>query len=180
MRTSHLLSLDKQYMFYKAYHSNTVNKRIHIVAVPMIIITTLALLSRVRLSEPLSDLSRVVTLFYILYCIILSPGIGLAFAPFLMAYYSASRAFCQYAGPSGTVPWAAALNFIGWFSQIVGHYAFEGKSPAFMDSVAQSLLAAPIVIWLEVIFSFGLLPDLKARLLRSRVVAKARKATSRT
>lgn len=179
MRSSDLFNLERQYTFYKAYHSNTINKRIHIVFVPLIIITTLALLSLIPLPEPATDLSRLVTLGYILYGIFLNPAIGLAFAPFLICYYLASRALCDYAGPSGTVPLAGALNFIGWFAQLLGHYAFEGRSPAFMDSIVQALLAAPIVIWIDVIFSLGFLPEMKARFLRSRVVAKAKRAVAR-
>ncbi|CDF33879.1 unnamed protein product [Chondrus crispus] len=124
-------------------------------------------------------MSRVVTLFYILYCLVLSPKLGLLYTPFLLLFYAVSRAFCNYAGPDATVPWALAFHFIAWFAQIVGHYVFEGKSPAFMDSLFQSLLAAPIVIWLEVVFSLGFMPETKARLQRARVVAKARKAVAK-
>lgn len=179
MRSSDLWSLERQYLFYKSYHSNTVNKRIHFVFVPLIIVTTFSLISLIRLPEPANDVSRVVALIYVLYTMVLNPTLGLAFSPFVFCYHAASRALCDYAGPSGVVPLAGTLNFIGWFAQIVGHYAFEGKSPAFMNSLVQSLLAAPIVIWLELIFSFGFLPDLKARMLRSRVVAKAKKAVAK-
>lgn len=173
------MSLERQFAFYKSYHGNTINKRIHIVFVPILVITALALLSKVELPSPVSDMSRVLTAFYVVYCITLDPKLGLLYTPFLLAFYAASRLLCNYAGPSATVPWALALHFISWFAQIVGHYGFEGKSPAFTDSVVQSLLAAPIVIWLEVVFSLGLLPDTKARLQRARVVAKARKAVSK-
>lgn len=176
MKASDLFSLERQFSFYKSYHTNTINKRIHIVFVPTLIITFLSLISTFRLPPPFVDMSRPFTLFYILYCIALSPKLGLLYTPFLVLFYAASRAFCNYAGPSATVPWALALHFISWFAQIVGHYAFEGKSPAFMDSLLQSFLAAPIVVWLEVVFSLGFMPETKARLQRSRVVAKARKA----
>lgn len=179
MRTSDLLSLERQFAFYKSYHGNTINKRIHIVFVPTLIITALALSSKVELPPPVNDMSRVLTAFYIVYCITLNAKLGLLYTPFLLAFYAASRLLCNYAGPSGTVPFALTLHFISWFAQIVGHYAFEGKSPAFMDSVLQSLLAAPIVIWLEVVFSLGFMPDTKARLQRARVVAKARKAVAK-
>lgn len=179
MKTSDLFSLERQFAFYKSYHGNTINKRIHIVFVPTLVVTALALLSRVALPAPVNDMSRVLTAFYILYCIALSPKLGLMYTPFLLTFYALSRALCAFAGPSGTVPLAGALHFISWFAQIVGHYAFEGKSPAFMDSLVQSFLAAPIVIWLEVVFSLGFMPDTKARLQRARVAAKARKAVAK-
>lgn len=149
------------------------------VFVPTIVITTLSLLSLIKLSSPVDDLSRLVTLLYMVYYLTLDITIGLLYTPFLLGFYAMSRALCDYAGPAGTVPLAGALNFIGWFAQFVGHYGFEGKAPALTDSFLQSILAAPIVIWLDVVFAMGFMPDTKAKLLRAKVAAKARKAVSR-
>ncbi|PXF49960.1 putative endoplasmic reticulum membrane protein [Gracilariopsis chorda] len=121
-------------------------------------------------------MSHLVTLAYIVYCLILNPQIGLFFTPVLLVLHSLSQWLVRYAGPHGTVPWALAFNFIAWFAQIVGHYGFEKNSPALMDSLVQSVLAAPIVIYLELMFSFGMLQETKTKLQRSRVVARARKS----
>lgn len=179
MKTADLFSLERQFHFYKSYHNNTINRRIHIVFVPIIFVSALSLLSEIPLSYPFTDVSRLFTLVYVFYCIFLNFNLGLLFTPFILGAYALSQAFCKYAGPSGTVPWAFTLNFAGWVAQFVGHFAFEGKSPALMDSFAQSILAAPIVIWLEVLFSLGFLSGTKAWLIRSRVVAKARKAVEK-
>lgn len=173
---SALTDFDKQFHFYKHYHTNSTNKRIHTVGIPMLIVTGLMLLSLLRLPEPIHDASILVVLVYMLYYVILRAELALVFAPFLLVLYAVSKFLCRRAGPHGIVPWALAFHFIAWFVQFVGHYAFEGNSPALMDSFVASILVAPLVIWLEALFSFGLLLDLKARLMRSRVVAKARKA----
>lgn len=178
MKNTDLFNLERQYSFYKAYHSNKINKRIHIVFVPLILITTLTLSSFLALPPPLSatDVPTLVTLLYIVYCLVLSPYLGTLFTPFLLLSYAASRALRTYAGDDAAIPLAFTLNFAGWVAQFVGHFGFEGRSPALFDSFVHSILAAPITIWLDVLFMFGLLSDVKAKLLRSKVVAKARKA----
>jgi len=180
MKPSSLLSLEKQYTFYKAYHSNTINKRIHIVFVPVILVTTLTLISCLPRPAVFSDKdpAMFLTALYVAYCLILSPFLGVLFAPFVLLSYLSSQSLKAYAGEAATVPLAFTLNFTGWVAQFVGHFAFEGRAPALFDSLVQSLLAGPIVIWLDVLFMCGLLPEVKAKLLRSRVVAKAKKAVA--
>lgn len=175
---SKLFSLERQFHFYKSYHTNSINRKIHIVFIPILFFTFLVLFAEVPLPPPIYDLTNVIVFAYIGYCLVLDIFIGLLFTPFLVGIYVLSRAFRDYAGSDGTIPWALTINLLAWVAQFVGHYAFEGKSPALFDSLVQSVLAAPIVVWLEMLFSLGLLQDTKARLLRSRAAAQARKASS--
>lgn len=176
MPTAKLFSLEKQFHFYKSYHSHAINKRIHMVFIPVLFVTFLMLFSTITLPRTFLNLSHLVVFAYIFYCIILNPQIGLFFTPVILILYGVSQWLVRYAGPSGAVPWALAFNFIAWFAQIVGHYGFEKNSPAFMDSLVQSVLAAPVVIYLEVMFSLGMFQETKTKLQRSRVVARARKS----
>ena len=175
---SKYLSLERQFHFYRAYHSNSVNRRIHNVFVPIIYATTLVFLAEIPLPQPFGDLSLIVTLAYMIYYCVLDFSVGSTIVPFIGLLYWLAHRFREYAGPDGTLPWGLTLHMLGWVAQFVGHYAFEGKSPALMDSLIQAILAAPIVIWLDILFSMGLMLDTKARLLRSRAAAQARKASA--
>lgn len=178
MKIADYLSLERQYTFYRKYHSNSTNQRIHIVFVPVLMISALAALSKIALPAPVDDASKLVAAIYCVYYVFLDPALGAAFAPFMLAMYAASVQFCRYVGPADTIPAALALNGISWVMQFYGHYKYEDRAPAVFDSLLQALLAGPIVVWLEAAFLFGLLGGVRARLNRSRVASKARRATA--
>lgn len=179
MRLSHLLSLERQYTFYTFYHSNRTNRLIHTLTVPLLIISTLAILSRVSLPPPINSLNILILFLYFAYYLILSPVIASFFSPFLLLYHLITRALLSYLSPSAVLPFALTLHFASWVAQFVGHFAYEHRSPALFNSTIHAFLAAPLVIWLEVVFACGFLKSTKARLTRSRVAAKARLATKR-
>ena len=93
--------------------------------------------------------------------------------------YIASQYFRSYVGPVNTFPFAFILHMISWAAQIVGHMAFEKKSPAFMSSVVQAFTAGPFSTYLDSIFALGFFPKMKAKLARARVAALARKASAK-
>lgn len=177
-KPSAIFSLEQQFSFYKHYHANTINKRIHMVFVPILVVTGQALLIAVSLPPPISDLGRLVTALFIAYYIALHTSIGICFAPFLAAGYLIASAATSSVSSRTSIPIAAALHVLSWAVQIAGHLIFEGRRPAIVDSIVQSVLAAPVMIWLDYVFMLGLAPDLKSRLNRARVVAKARKAVA--
>ena len=43
-----------------------------------------------------------------------------------------------------------------------GHGIFEGRKPALMDSFVQSLVAAPLFVFYEALFTLGFCAELKA------------------
>lgn len=178
MAPPQILSLEKQFRFYRFYHTNTVNKRIHMVFVPVLIISFLAVASRLSVPGLSVDLSVVVAGGYFAYAMALDFFIGLCFTPFLLAAYLVSSTFSEYAG-AATVPWALTINLAAWVAQFVGHFSFEGNSPAVFDALVTSVLAAPIVIWLEAMFALGFLKETKARLMRSYVASKAKRAVTK-
>lgn len=45
-----------------------------------------------------------------------------------------------------------------------GHILIEKRKPALLDSLAQSLILAPLFAWLEVIFFFGFRGEFKEKL----------------
>lgn len=178
MKTPALFSLDKQYFFYRHYHTNSNNKRVHYVFVPILMITAFSILSHVTLptGAPALDLSHVISLIYIIHGLVLSLPIGLSFIPIILAFHLASQAFNNSVGPYNSLSAATILHLTSWFVQFFAHFVFEQRAPAVTRGVLQALSAGPIVLWMDLLFSFGFFADIKARLSRSRVVAKARKA----
>lgn len=174
MKLSSLFSLENQYHFYRQYHTNKSNVRIHFVFVPVLLITAMVALS--ELSGSLLDLGAALAVFYIVHGLILDVPVGAAHTPVVLGYLLASRTFRNMVGPANSLGLALSLHVVSWVIQFVGHAVFEKRAPAITDSLAQALTSAPIVLWLEILFSLGLFSETKTRLARSKVVAKARKA----
>lgn len=58
---------------------------------------------------------------------------------------------------------AAAAHALSWAAQVfIGHAAVEGRRPALVDSLEQSLVLAPLFVWVEALFALGWRPALKA------------------
>lgn len=57
--------------------------------------------------------------------------------------------------------WALAVHVFSWYAQIhPGHVVFEKRRPALLDSLFQSLVLAPLFVWMEVLFACGYRPGL--------------------
>jgi uncharacterized membrane protein YGL010W len=69
----------------------------------------------------------VVVTAVVLYDCLLSPRLALSFAIFLVLSYYLARPLPSF------VLWAGFL--LGWGLQFLGHYAYEGKSPAFFKNL---------------------------------------------
>ncbi|GAA6061414.1 hypothetical protein JCM10212_004472 [Sporobolomyces blumeae] len=189
-----LLSLEDQFSFYASYHRNTVNVLIHVLCVPTIFFTSLVLfhaipgfdrpLFSVPLDLPLglgshsldATVPFLTAVGYAAYFVLLEPLAGLLYAPILVAFGHASNVL--YSDYHDAAMKLAGIAFVAsWIAQFVGHGAFEGRAPALLDSLVQSLVLAVFFVWLEVLFALGYRPDLYRRLeARTGVeVAKYRK-----
>ncbi|KAK0334884.1 hypothetical protein LTR91_018656 [Friedmanniomyces endolithicus] len=59
---------------------------------------------------------------------------------------------------------AISVHVLSWLAQFVGHGVFEGRAPALLDNLVQAIFLAPFFVWMEILFTFGYRPVLKARL----------------
>ncbi|KAM0788155.1 hypothetical protein ACM66B_001317 [Microbotryomycetes sp. NB124-2] len=171
--------LEEQFSFYGAYHTNKVNVLIHIFCVPTILTTALVLIHGLTnksfgdlradlpgLDHPIVYRLTIPSLYAIvtaIYYVTLEPLAGLLYFPVLVglshladvAYNTDSQQAIKYA-------W---ILFAGaWVAQFVGHGKFEGRAPALLDSLFQSLVLAVFFVWLEVLFFLGYRPALHRRL----------------
>jgi len=166
------LNLEKQLVFYGSYHHNQVNVAIHIICVPLILMTSLFLAS----NSPSLDLPSYLTVsnlplnlgtgFAVLYSllyILMEPVAGLMLAPLIIGGTAWSNQLLTTHGANAN-KWAIALNVVSWIAQFIGHGKFEGRAPALLDNLVQALFLPPFFVWFEILFYFGYRPELKSRL----------------
>jgi len=164
-----------QLVFYGSYHHNKWNKLIHVFFVPLIMWTAMVwfcyldfgvdLAAKTGLSSILPvwvsrrvvlNAAFVLMLGYGLYYISLEPVAGATMACVLFSLYLTAHAFLESQGREKAWQYALALHVLGWYMQIhPGHALLEGRKPALTDSFFQSLVLAPLFVWMEILFTFG-------------------------
>lgn len=151
--------------FYESYHRNPINKMIHFVFIPIIMITTMnfASLVRVRLNISLTenfsnyrqikfDLSgeKILYLFYLFYYFTYNLSIGITMSTFLNIIYVASFlhrnhfSTYYYGAPIWQVNSSILFTF-AWVMQFIGH-SIEGSRPAIFTGLKQTLLQSPLFV----------------------------------
>ena len=50
---------------------------------------------------------------------------------------------------------AFGIHILAWAAQFIGHGVFEGRKPALIDNLLQSLVLAPFFVWFHILFFFG-------------------------
>ncbi|KAI9183966.1 hypothetical protein H9P43_003019 [Blastocladiella emersonii ATCC 22665] len=172
-----LFDLESQFIFYGAYHKNGINKLIHIICVPLILWSLFVWLSNTGELVPLEIVRKIppyqgwvpeangaflVGLGYLLYYLCLEPIATLTYAPMMLLTFVTAGAFAAYVPNHNW--FALYVHLASWAGQIVAHYVFEKRAPAFFDSVHQAFVMAPLFVWMEVLFVLGYNPELAERL----------------
>lgn len=109
------------------------------------------------------NLGTIATLFYAALYILMEPVAGGILAPLLLAGTAYSKHLTTEYGAT-TNQWAVGIQVTSWVAQFIGHAAFEGRAPALLDNLVQAIFLAPFFVWMEILFSLGYRPELKARL----------------
>jgi uncharacterized membrane protein YGL010W len=125
---------------YERYHRHPTNKLCHYLGIPVIVLTIVGLLARVplvRVGGMSVSLAVPVALLALGYDLRLSSRLTLAFGAFVLGSFLLAPAI-----PT-VVLWAGFAA--GWVLQLVGHYVYEKKSPAFFANL-QQLLIGPLWI----------------------------------
>jgi len=167
------LNLEKQLLFYGAYHHDPVNVGIHIACVPILLLTGYLLATNSPNLVPLPkslivpnlppNAGTIGSLVYSGLYILMEPVAGGLLAPLLIGGTAYANHLTSTYGSTANY-WALGIHVVCWLAQFVGHGAFEGRAPALLDNLVQAIFLAPLFVWLEVLFYFGYRPELKARL----------------
>ncbi|PYI18851.1 DUF962-domain-containing protein [Aspergillus japonicus CBS 114.51] len=166
------LNLEKQLLFYGAYHNNPVNVAIHMTCVPILLFTGIALASNTPTLIPTPEslqvenlplnLGTIAAIVYSMFYILLEPVAGALATPLIIGSAAGANHLLSAYGTSANY-WFGGIHVVSWLAQFVGHGAFEKRAPALLDNLVQALLLAPLFIWMEILFFFGYRPELKKR-----------------
>lgn len=151
------MDLKSQLKFYKHYHCNATNILIHSIFVPIILYTSLAILSDIKIYQLNVNIwvSLIYSCFYIYLCV--PTGIFFVILFFFMNNLI-SKGFL-----SGNKE-KFGLFILGWICQFIGHFKYEGDKPAIFDNLFQSLILAPYFILFELLFKLGFYKELLKQL----------------
>ncbi|CEP60483.1 2-hydroxy-palmitic acid dioxygenase MPO1 LALA0_S01e11936g [Lachancea lanzarotensis] len=153
--------LTTQLAFYKSYHSNDTNVKIHAVFVPLILYSSMAILHRVELCMGWT-LTHLLAVVFAGYYLALDLKAGALAATILTVTVKGID--------SGVldipVSWAMVTFTTGWVAQFLGHGVFEHRRPALLDNLVQSLVTAPFLILFELLFALGFYKSLHLELLQ--------------
>ena len=153
-------SLEAQMAAYAAYHQDARNKATHFIGVPAIALSLFVPLTwaRFELGGVTVSAAMLLMAIFVLYYLVLDVALGVAMlGAFSILLWAGER----IAGLGAVVGWSAfaALFVGGWIFQLVGH-VFEGRRPALVDNLFQSIFIAPIFLCAELFFALGYKPQL--------------------
>jgi uncharacterized membrane protein YGL010W len=185
--------LTDQLTFYGSYHHNRWNQLLHFFFVPLILwsVAVWACYTGPLPSGPYTpklpfqpelhiphfisrycvpNLAAVLVVAYGAYYIVLEWFAGLTWSLFVaLPLYLTANIFYQHV-PNAWA-WALGAFVLSWYVQIhPGHMVLEKRKPALLDSFFQSLVLAPLFVWLELLFVGGYRRELQAQL-QSRIEA---------
>ncbi|PHH89492.1 hypothetical protein CDD83_5957 [Cordyceps sp. RAO-2017] len=166
------LDLERHLTFYGAYHHNSVNVAIHMVCVPLILVSGFCMATYTGtlihtppwLTVPHLDLNlgTIAAVVYACLYVLLEPVAGFVLAAFCVGSTALAN-HMRVEDPQTTFRTALFVHIISWVAQFVGHGAFEGRAPALLDNLVQAVFLAPMFVWLEILFKLGYRRELQSR-----------------
>jgi len=141
------MSLDKFISDYESYHKDPLNIKIHMICVPLIILSVVGMLNAIPVTWGPVRIGHVVCLLYFSYYIIFA-------RPYLLSCFTMFAALIAVDFLLAKLPLQLYLSInisifvVSWILQIWGHKK-EGNKPAFIDNketAIHSTFMAPIMV----------------------------------
>ncbi|EGG04895.1 uncharacterized protein MELLADRAFT_116962 [Melampsora larici-populina 98AG31] len=117
------------------------------------------------------NLATLVSIGYATYFIILDPIAGTLYAPILLSFGQWSNQLYQLeiitinsSNPISVYSISLITFILGWISQFIGHGKFEGRAPALIDNLLQSIVLAVFFVFIELLFLLGYRTSFQKRL----------------
>ncbi|KAG8845992.1 hypothetical protein FRB96_002218 [Tulasnella sp. 330] len=166
MAAKDAINVERQLVFYGAYHSNPYNIAIHILCVPLILWSAFVFLAVAPVPQAFPTITHdfnpylafefnwafLLALSYNIYYIVLEPVAGLLYAPQMAAMVLSAIAFAHR---DDGVKLAVYVHVFSWVMQFVGHGVAEKRAPALLDNILGALVLAPFFVHLEILFAIG-------------------------
>jgi uncharacterized membrane protein YGL010W len=133
-------ALRSHFADYASFHATPGNRACHYAGIPLIVFALVALLTRAHLATVAGfpvTLAEVTVVAATAWYLTLD-------APLALVMLAATAA-CAAAGRAVPAVLCVALFVLGWILQLVGHYVYEKKSPAFYKNLTH-LLVGPLWI----------------------------------
>lgn len=136
--------VDRFFAAYSDDHRHPTNQLLHVLCVPAIVWSLLALVYCIPLGEGVRVglLAAVTTLAAVAFWCWLSPALGCGSAVLMaVAWWSVAALHAALGGAA--LAWlAAAVFIIAWIGQFIGHH-FEGRRPSFLTDLVY-LMIGPV------------------------------------
>ncbi|EEB05504.2 DUF962 family protein [Schizosaccharomyces japonicus yFS275] len=173
--------LTKSYLFYREYHKQPGNVLVHKIFVPILLHTAFVLLASKDLhinatfgSDGASGHFQCDTTFaipaffiYFLYYLRLRVSLALLYLPvFYLLTLGLASFWLSHFEVSLVERLAFRIHIVSWIVQFISHKYSEHRRPALFKNLVQSLMFAPIFVFIETVFSLGMYSHLKSRLHR--------------
>lgn len=149
--------MNNSFNTYAHYHQNPINKLIHAICIPFIVLTITNFIDEIKITDTCGGKKdRVMfSLKHIfIVCWLINYGV-MSFQVMLgMAFYLMALSYISALWKTMDKHWmshSVYIHIIAWLLQFVGHY-IEGRKPALIDSVSTTLFEAPM-------FSFGYITE---------------------
>ena len=144
-KVNKLTNLDYWFNEYLRDHTSPGNIKTHYWGIPIVTVSLVGLLNQ-WISIPAGDVTigggLILMLIAMTWYFILDSKLALFFIiPFIVIYFAALNISYQL---------HIVLQILGWFLQLLGHYKYEGRIPAFLKSMPQ-LLIGPLFLFAKVI-----------------------------
>lgn len=133
---------------YEQYHLNKNNKLCHIVGIPSVMFSLIGLLSYVVLWTPQLesglgslfrlDLGLVLVAWGSIFSLKIDRKLSIPFILFSLLNYLVARHL--------SISLLIAIQVVGWAFQLIGHYVYEKKSPAFLTTLSH-LFVGPMWVF---------------------------------
>lgn len=136
--------IDRWFAAYSADHQDARNQFLHVICVPAIVWSVMALLYAipVGLALPTGSVAWLAAIATMIFWFRLSATLGLGAAACMMASLALTEYVHQQYGDVFLAVSALVVFVIAWVGQFIGH-AYEGKRPSFFTDLVY-LLIGPI------------------------------------
>merc|ERR1711907_705756 len=170
--------VEKQLGFYAQYHHQPANFWLHVIGVPLLLWSAVALVAPLYVAEVSPEIKEaaqsiglnnfrinaglIVLAFYAAGYILMEPFAGAIAATLMLYGGNCALEFREDYDQALLI--CIGLQIGCWAMQFFGHYVFEGRAPALFDNLFQSLYLAPLFVLLELLFLVGYRRELSKRI----------------
>ncbi len=136
--------IDRWFSAYSADHEDARNQLLHVLCVPAIVWSVMALLYAIPTGEalPVGSVAWIAAILTMVFWLRLSIRLGVGAALCMLASLAITDYVYAQFGVVTLAQAAVAVFVIAWIGQFIGH-AYEGKRPSFLTDLVY-LLIGPI------------------------------------